>query len=224
MIHLLKDKVALVASHYDSVTLSVTRLFLQQGASVIVISNSQPAFLKDALEPADQNRWMWLQADLANPVEARYCASEAVKRFGRADILFYYPNAEENSSFAPVGQSSEHAIITHAQSIWTQLVATLAPLRNSPSSNVIVVADTSTNVELSHVGEVQTEGHSVRIDLINARQSYQPKRQQSLTSHKQLTPERIARLSLSVLVKEKQEEVEWNEVLSWTSEYLDSAF
>ena len=89
MIQLLKDKVALVASHYDSVTLSVTRLFLQQGASVIVISNLQPAFLKEALEPADQDRWMWLQADMTNTVEARYCASEAIKRFGHADILFY---------------------------------------------------------------------------------------------------------------------------------------
>ena len=223
MIQLLKDKVAIVASDNDSVTLSTTRLFLQQGASVMVVG-TYPEFLEDVPETKNQAHWSWLQADLTDPVEARYCANETVKRFGRADVLFYYPDTEGSDFFSPVGQSSEHAIITYAQNMWLQLVSTVPSLRNSPASNVIVVADTSTDSELSHVGEVQREDHCVRLDLINARQRYQPKRQQSLTAHKQLTPERIARLSLSVLVKEKQEEVEWNEVLSWTSEYLDSAF
>ena len=37
MIHLLKGKVAIIASSSESVTLSLTRLFLQQGASVMIV-------------------------------------------------------------------------------------------------------------------------------------------------------------------------------------------
>ena len=223
MIQLLKDKVAIVASSSDSVTLSLTRLFLQQGAFVMIVG-AYPEFLEDTPEAENKEQWAWLQADMTDPIEARYCATETLKRFGGATILFYYPDVEGDDFFSPVGQSSEHAVITYAQNMWCQLVATLPLLRDAGSSNIIVVADTSSDSELSHVGEVQSEDHRIRIDLINAKQSYQPKRQQSLMAHKQLTPERIARLSLSLLIKEKQEEVEWNEVLSWTSEYLDNAF
>ena len=223
MIQLLKDKVAIVASNSDPVALSVTRLFLRQGASVMMVG-AYPEWLEDVPEAEDKNRWSWVQGNMTDPVEARYCTSKTVKQFGQADILFYYPTTEGGNLFLPVGQSSEHAIITYAQDMWAQLVATLPPLRSSGSSNVIVVANTASDSELSPVGEMHCEHHRIRIDLINAWQRYQPKRQQSLTAHKQLTPERIARLSLSLLVKEKQEEAEWNEVLSWTSEYLDTAF
>ena len=182
------------------------------------------SFLEEAPEAEDKDRWAWLQADLTDPVEARYCAGETLKRFGRADILFYYPDTDNDDFFSPVGQSSEHAIITYAQNMWSRLVESLPLLRVAESSNIIIVATASSDSELSHVGETLCGDHKIRIDLINAVQRYQPKRQQSLIAHKQLTPERIARLSLSLLLKEKQEEVEWNEVLGWTSEYLDNAF
>ena len=223
MIQLLKDKVAIIASCSEAVALSVSRLFLQQGASVMIVG-ALPESLTDYPEAENQERWARLQADMTDPVEARYCASETIKRFGQLDILFYYPSVEKDDTFTPVGQSSEHAIITYTQDMWSQLVTTLPGLREASSSNIIAVSDTSSDSELRHVGEVENENHRTRIDLINAMQRYQPKRQQSLTAHKQLTPERIARLSLSLLIKEKQEEVEWNEVLSWTSEYLDTTF
>ena len=223
MIQLLKNKVAIVACSADSVTVSIARLFLQQGASVMFVG-TYPELSDEVPEFADQTRWACLQADITDSVEARYCVSETLKKFGRADIFFYYPDLAEDAFFSPVGQSSEHAIITYAQNMWSQIVDTFPLLRSADSSNIIVVADTPSDAELSHVGEVQSEEHRIRIDLINAKQSYHPKRQQSLLAQKQLTPERIARLSLSVLVKEKQEEVEWNEVLSWTSEYLDNSF
>ena len=223
MIHLLKGKVAIVACSADSVTTSITHLFLQQGASVMLVG-SYPDFLEDIPELADQAQWAWLQADLTDPIETRYCVSETLKRFGRIDILFYYPNTEHDTFFSPVGQSSEHALITYTQNTWSQIVDTFPPLRNASSSNIIVVTDATSDSELSQVGEVYCEGHRIRIDLINVKQRYHPKRQQNLMAHKQLTPERIARLSLSVLLREKQEEVEWNEVLGWNSEYLDTSF
>ena len=222
MIQLLKDKVAIVASSADAATLSVARLFLQQGASLMIVGN-YPSFLEDTPEAEDKERWTWLPANMTDPLEARYCVSETLKQFGRVDIFFYYPNVNDDL-FSSVGQSSEHATITYAQNMWSRLVATLPLLRNTGLSNLIVVADTGSDLEVSHVGEIDSEDHRIRIDLINAKQRYQPKRQQSLMAHKQLTPERIARLSLSLLIKEKQEEVEWNEVLSWNSEYLDTAF
>ena len=223
MIQLLKNKVAIVASNNEVVISSVAQLFLKQGASVMIVGTCADAF-EDVLEAENSSHCLWLQADMTDLLEAQYCVSETVRRFGRADIFFYYPDAKDNRFFSEVNQTSQHTAITYAQDTWSQLVDTVPTLRNSDFSHIIVVDETPSDSELSYVGEVHSGNHRIRIDLINTQQRYQPKRQQKLTAYKQLTPERIARLSLSVLVKEKQEEVEWNEVLSWTSEYLDTSF
>ena len=222
MIQLLKDKVAIVASCSDAVALSTSRLFLQQGASVM-ITGSYPEFSEDTPEFSDSSQWAWLQADMTDAMEARYGVSETLKRFGCADIFFYYPDTEEDGALTS-SDEPDQAVITHVKNLWSGLAATLPLLRATGGGNIIVVAGTSSDSELSHVGDIQTEEYCIKVDLINALQSYYPKRQQSLMAHKQLTPERIARLALSLLIKEKQEEAEWNEVLSWTSEYLDAAF
>lgn len=223
MIHLLKDKVALVVSDSDSVALSTSRLFLQQGASVMMVG-VLPKHLADYPQFADESRWGSVSADMTDPVEARYCLHETLKRFGQVDFFFYYPTANEDDFFSTTAQSGEYAIVTYVKNLWLGLAASIPDLRAHGKSHIVVVADTACSSELTSVDDIRTEDYCIKVDMINALQTYHPKRQQSLVAHKQLTPERIARLALSLLVKEKQDDAEWNEVLSWTSEYLDAAF
>ena len=223
MIHLLKDKVALVVGDSESVVLSTARLFLQQGASVMIVG-AHPKDLEDYPQFADGSRWDRISANMTDPVEARYCVRETLKRFGQVDFFFYCPTANEDDFFSTNAQSGEYAIVTYVKNLWLGLVASMPDLGAYGKTHIVVVADTASSSELSAVDDVRTEDYCIKVDMINALQTYHPKRQQSLVAHKQLTPERIARLALSLLVKEKQDQAEWNEVLSWTSEYLDAAF
>ena len=215
MIQLLKDKVALVASASETITFRVAHLFLQHGASVVTAGN-HPSFPEQEPEFLDTTRWQEVQADFARPSGVRRGVKEALEHFGRVDVLFYHPGASDESATS----ANSSTTTAYLRDVWATLVADLPSLSEAGSANLIVVSETPTDTELVHVGDLKTEEHHTNVDLINAIQTYQPKRQQSLTAQKQLTPERIARLALSVVLKGKDDEVEWNEVMSWTSEYL----
>ena len=212
MIQLLKDKVALIASASETITHRVAHLFLQHGASVMTVGN-YPSFPDQEPEFRDATRWQQVQADFGLPSGVRRGVEETLKRFGRADVLFYHPGASDE-------QALDITAASYLRDVWASLVADLPPLSETGSSHLVIVSENPSDTELVHVGDLTTADHQTSLDLINAIQTYQPKRQQSLTAQKQLTPERIARLALSILLKGKDNEVEWNEVMSWTSEYL----
>lgn len=212
MIQLMKGKVALVASASETVTHRVAHLFLQHGASVMTVGN-YPSFPEQEPEFLDTARWQEVQADFGRPSGVRRGVQEALERFGRVDVLFYHPGASDE-------QALDNPSTAYLRDVWASLIADLPRLSEAGNGRLIVVSETPSDTELVHVGDLKTADYQTTIDLINAIQTYQPKRQQSLTAQKQLTPERIARLALSILLKGKDNEVEWNEVMSWTSEYL----
>lgn len=212
MIQLLKDKVALVASASETITYRVAHLFLQHGASVMTVGD-HPTFPDQEPEFRDAARWQEVQADFGLPSGVRRGVQRTLERFERVDVLFYHPGASD-------GQTSEKTTASYLRDVWASLLADLPQLSEAGNGHLIVVSETPSDTELVHMGDLKTADYQTTIDLINAIQTYQPKRQQSLTAQKQLTPERIARLALSILLKGKDNEVEWNEVMSWTSEYL----
>ncbi len=212
MIQLLKDKVALIASASETVTHRVAHLFLQHGASVMTVGD-YPSFPEQEPEFRDTTRWQEVQADFGLPSGVRRGVRETLERFGRLDVLFYHPGISDE-------QALDMAATAYLRDVWASLVADLPLLSASGTGHLVVVCEAPSDTELVHVGDLKTADHQTSVDLINAIQTYQPKRQQSLTAQKQLTPERIARLALSILLKGKDNEVEWNEVMSWTSEYL----
>ena len=212
MIQLLKDKVALIASASETITHRVAHLFLQHGASVMTVGD-HPAFPEQEPEFHDATRWQEVQADFGLPSGVRRGVQKTLERFGRLDVLFYHPGISDERAL-------DVAATAYLRDVWASLLADLPLLSASGTGHLVVVSETPSDTELVHVGDLKTVNHQTSIDLINALQTYQPKRQQSLTAQKQLTPERIARLALSILLKGKDNEVEWNEVMSWTSEYL----
>lgn len=222
MIQLLQNRVAIIASHSEPVAQHVAQLFLRHGANVVLVGKS-PAYTDADPEFADRSRWMSLPVDMTDPTEARYCVAKTLSCFDRADVLFYHPNAEATAFSSSSSIPNEQAMLAYVKNLWWELVDTMPMLPASGRSNVVIAADTASDTELTSVETLQTENYRVSIDLINTMQVYYPKRQQQHTACKQLTPERIARLTLSLMIKDKQEEAEWNEVLNWSSEYLDAA-
>ncbi len=212
MIQLLKEKVALIASASETTTFRVAHLFLQHGASVITVGN-HPTFPDQEPEFGDATRWQEVSADFGLPSGVRRGVQETLERFGRLNVLFYHPGISDE-------QALDMAAASYLRDVWASLVADLPLLSESGTGHLVVVSEVPDDTELVHVGDLKTADYQTSLDLINAIQTYQPKRQQSLTAQKQLTPERIARLALSILLKGKDDEVEWNEVMSWTSEYL----
>ncbi len=212
MIQLLKDKVALIASASETITYRVAHLFLQHSASVMTVGD-YPSFPEQEPEFLDAARWQEVQADFGLPSGVRRGVQETLERFGRLDVLFYHPGVSDE-------QALDMDATAYLRDVWASLVADLPLLSASGTGHLVVVSEAPSDTELVHVGDLKTADYQTSVDLINAIQTYQPKRQQSLTAQKQLTPERIARLALSILLKGKDHEVEWNEVMSWTSEYL----
>ena len=221
MIQLLQDRVVIIAGNSRATTFSTARLFLQHGASVSIIGE-YPGFTEETLG-ADRSRWMTVPVNMSNPAEARYCVADTLNRFGRVDAFFYYPGIQANDFFSFSAAPNQSKVLNYVRNLWSDIANTLPILRPGQHGNLVIVSDHTHEAELTPAEEIVTDECRISVDVINTMQSYHPKRQQQHVSYRQLTPERIARLALSLLLKEKQQETEWNQVLEWSSEYLDAA-
>lgn len=220
MIQLLQDRVAIIAGNSRATTFSTARLFLQHGASVSIVGE-YPGFTEEALG-ADRHRWMTVPVNMNNRAEARYCVADTLNRFGQADAFFYYPRMESHDFFVRSTVPSQSKTVQYIRSLWAEIATTLPILRPHQHGNLVVVSDHTQEAELTPAEDIIADECRISVDVINTMQCYYPKRQQHL-AYRQLTPERIARLALSLLLREKQQETEWNQVMEWSSDYLDAA-
>ncbi len=98
----LANKVAIITGATSGMGLDTAKLFLQQGAKVVLTGRSQEKL--DALEGQLEGEYLLVKADAASTSDSKSLLEQAVAKFGKIDILFL--NAGIFQAY-PVGQYTE---------------------------------------------------------------------------------------------------------------------
>ena len=98
----LQDKVAVITGATSGMGLDTAKLFLAQGAKVVLTGRSQAKL--DALKNDLEGDFLLVTADAASTADSKRLVAETVSKFGKIDILFL--NAGVFRA-APTGQITE---------------------------------------------------------------------------------------------------------------------
>lgn len=98
----LQDKVAVITGATSGMGLDTAKLFLSQGAKVVLTGRSQEKL--DALKDELEGEFLLVKADAASGEDSKILIAETVSKFGKIDILFL--NAGIFKA-APTGQITE---------------------------------------------------------------------------------------------------------------------
>ncbi|WAH35598.1 SDR family NAD(P)-dependent oxidoreductase [Alicyclobacillus dauci] len=96
---LLRDKVCVITGGAGSIGLETCRLFLEQGAKVMLIDLYEK-LPENIVKDLDMTRVMYRKANVSCGEEIRDCFSDVVSRFGKVDVIF--SNAGNSGAVAPV--------------------------------------------------------------------------------------------------------------------------
>ncbi|HIH01622.1 TPA: SDR family oxidoreductase [Thermoplasmata archaeon] len=84
----LKGKVALITGGTEGIGLATARLFLQEGAKVVISSRSPEKGAKALVELSELGEVMFVRADVSRADDASMMVESVVSRFGSIDIVF----------------------------------------------------------------------------------------------------------------------------------------
>jgi NAD(P)-dependent dehydrogenase (short-subunit alcohol dehydrogenase family) len=84
---MLKNKVCVITGGAGSIGLASARLFLEQGAKVLLVDLNEAA-LAAAAQRLGSERADWIVADVSQPQAVQAYCARAVERFGKIDVLF----------------------------------------------------------------------------------------------------------------------------------------
>lgn len=84
---MLKDKVCVITGGAGSIGLATAKLFLEQGAKVLLVDLKESA-LAQAAEQLGSGHVDWIAADVSQPEPVEAYCKRAVDRFGKIDVLF----------------------------------------------------------------------------------------------------------------------------------------
>lgn len=82
----LEEKVAIVTGASDGMGLETAKLFLKEGAKVVLTGRNQEKL--DALAPALEGDYLLVKADASSIVDSTKLIEKTINTFGRLDILF----------------------------------------------------------------------------------------------------------------------------------------
>jgi len=95
----LQDKVCVVTGGAGSIGLESARLFLEEGARVLLVDMNEEALGK-ATRGLDADRVAWSVADVSKASDTQAYLDKAVATFGKIDVLF--SNAGNAGAIAPI--------------------------------------------------------------------------------------------------------------------------
>ncbi|NOU88568.1 glucose 1-dehydrogenase [Paenibacillus sp. LMG 31460] len=83
----MNGKVALITGGSSGIGLTAAKLFVAEGAKVVITGRNQVA-LNAAVEELGTTKALAVQADAADPASAEKAVAAAVEKFGRLDVVF----------------------------------------------------------------------------------------------------------------------------------------
>ncbi len=83
---LLKNKVIFLSGGTEGIGLECAKVYLREGARIVIISNNKESISKAQLI-LDDKEILFIYADVAIKEEVRHAISKAIKNFGRLDVI-----------------------------------------------------------------------------------------------------------------------------------------
>ena len=84
---LLENKVAIITGGAGSIGKTTAKLFLEEGAKVLLVDMNEEA-LQKAVEELSNKNVKYAAADVTKPADVQRYVNEAVKAFGKIDVFF----------------------------------------------------------------------------------------------------------------------------------------
>ncbi len=84
----LENKVAIITGGAGSIGKTTAKLYLEQGAKVVLVDMSEEALKKTITELGASDRLAYVTADVTNAEDVKKYISETVKKFGKIDVFF----------------------------------------------------------------------------------------------------------------------------------------
>ncbi len=207
----LSGRVALITGAGGGLGTSVTRLFLENGATVVAVSRTGPGV------PEGESRFLSLRADLSTPEDANRAVGAALEHFKRLDIVLHLVGAF--AGFNSVAETSDEtwrgmfdvnlntafymaraALRPMLGAKWGRFIATGSRTALEPSANFAAYgASKAALVALIRTMALELKGTGVTANLVLPSVIDTPANRAAMPAadfSKWVSPESIARLLL----------------------------
>jgi NAD(P)-dependent dehydrogenase (short-subunit alcohol dehydrogenase family) len=101
----MRDKVCVITGGAGSIGSASAKLFLQEGAKVMLVDLSEATLKKTAAEIGGGDNLAWCAGDITKSDQVRNAVASTVARFGKIDVLF--SNAGNFGGVAPIAEYPE---------------------------------------------------------------------------------------------------------------------
>ena len=137
----LAGKVAIVTGSTEGIGAAVARLFVAEGANVVLNSDRDDAAATAIRAELGEARSLFVQGDVADPAAMEALAAQAIARFGRVDILIN--NAGINVFTDPLQMTPaqwQRCFAVDLEGAWNAIRACLPGMLEQGAGNIVNIA------------------------------------------------------------------------------------
>ncbi|MEQ1877634.1 MAG: SDR family NAD(P)-dependent oxidoreductase [Bdellovibrionia bacterium] len=153
----LKNKVAIVTGAYGGIGLATSKLFLQEGAKVVLVGRDERKLATAARELESFGDLRICPADVADKAQSQKYVDLTVREFGRVDV--YFANAGVEGTMRPLvdypDDEFRKVLETNVMGVWYGLKAVVPAMRKTGGGSIVI-----TSSVLGLKGSPGTSGYS----------------------------------------------------------------
>lgn len=141
MVDRLKDKVVIVTGSSQGIGKAIAKLFLAEGASVVLNSRNDDAHAQVARDELSGPKTMYVMADVSNRSQVEEMVRAAQDRFGRVDVVVN--NAGMNMFTDPLKMTQEQwqrCFAVDLEGAWNVTRAALPSMLERGAGNIVNIA------------------------------------------------------------------------------------
>ena len=158
----LKGKVAVITGGAGGIGLATARLFVAEGATVVLVDRDEPALQAAAAELGSE-AVSTLAADVADEAQVRGFIGATLQRHGRLDVLFC--NAGIEGAIAPIAdypvEMFDRVLAVNVRGVFLGLKHALPPMQRQGGGSIIITSSIAGMRGGAHLSAYSASKHAV---------------------------------------------------------------